>query len=116
MVNFFSSNTILLTCCGSAINGPYALVTTAVSADLGTQSALLGRTRALATITSIIDGMGSLGKLKVPDTSYIDQLPKYLKFQCFILIIIYYYTVLSPNTLVRPKMGRVNSPSPNALT
>ncbi|RTG84217.1 MFS transporter, OPA family, solute carrier family 37, member 1/2, partial [Schistosoma bovis] len=51
----------LLTCCGSAINGPYALVTTAVSADLGTQSALLGRTRALATITSIIDGMGSLG-------------------------------------------------------
>ncbi|CAH8478825.1 unnamed protein product [Schistosoma rodhaini] len=52
---------ILLTCCGSAINGPYALVTTAVSADLGTQSALLGRTRALATITSIIDGMGSLG-------------------------------------------------------
>ncbi|CAH8449911.1 unnamed protein product [Schistosoma turkestanicum] len=51
----------VLTCCGAAINGPYALVTTAVSADLGTQSALQGRARALATITAIIDGMGSLG-------------------------------------------------------
>ncbi|KAH8851578.1 Glucose-6-phosphate exchanger SLC37A1 [Schistosoma japonicum] len=51
----------ILTCCGASINGPYALVTTAVSADLGTQSALQGRARALATITAIIDGMGSLG-------------------------------------------------------
>ncbi|CAH8461657.1 unnamed protein product [Heterobilharzia americana] len=51
----------VLTCCGAAVNGPYALVTTAVSADLGTQTALQGRARALATITAIIDGMGSLG-------------------------------------------------------
>ncbi|KAF7261563.1 hypothetical protein EG68_01085 [Paragonimus skrjabini miyazakii] len=47
--------------CGLVVNGPYALITTAVSADLGTQRALQGRARALATITSIIDGTGSFG-------------------------------------------------------
>ncbi|KAA3672979.1 MFS transporter, OPA family, solute carrier family 37, member 1/2 [Paragonimus westermani] len=47
--------------CGLVVNGPYALITTAVSADLGTQRALQGRARALATVTSIIDGTGSFG-------------------------------------------------------
>ncbi|CAL8070328.1 unnamed protein product [Calicophoron daubneyi] len=51
----------LLFCCGAVVNGPYALITTAVSADLGTQRALQGRARALATITAIIDATGSLG-------------------------------------------------------
>ncbi|VDQ01859.1 unnamed protein product [Trichobilharzia regenti] len=62
---------VVLTCCGAAVNGPYALVTTAVSADLGTQTALQGRARALATITAIIDGMGSLGELNRFEYIYI---------------------------------------------
>ena len=46
---------------GMFVNGPYALITTAVSADLGTHSSLKGNSRALATVTAIIDGTGSVG-------------------------------------------------------
>ena len=43
---------------GLFVNGPYALITTAVSADLGTS---LGDSKLLATVTGIIDGAGSVG-------------------------------------------------------
>merc|ERR1712071_189488 len=46
---------------GLLVNGPYASITTAVSADLGTHPSLNGNSAALATVTSIIDGTGSLG-------------------------------------------------------
>lgn len=46
---------------GLFVNGPYALITTAVSADLGTHKSLKGDSRALATVTAIIDGTGSVG-------------------------------------------------------
>ncbi len=48
---------------GSLVNGPYALITTAVSADLGTHKSLQGNARALATVTAIIDGTGSIGEI-----------------------------------------------------
>ncbi|KAK2180995.1 hypothetical protein NP493_418g02045 [Ridgeia piscesae] len=51
----------LLLVCGAFVNGPYALITTAVSADLGTHPQLRGNARALATVTAIIDGTGSMG-------------------------------------------------------
>ncbi|WCJ25792.1 Glucose-6-phosphate exchanger SLC37A2 [Euphorbia peplus] len=54
-------NIILMMIAGLFVNGPYALITTAVSADLGTHSSLRGDSRALATVTAIIDGTGSLG-------------------------------------------------------
>ncbi|KAK2143386.1 hypothetical protein LSH36_845g01012 [Paralvinella palmiformis] len=54
-------NITLLFICGFLVNGPYALITTAVSADLGTHSCLHGNAKALATVTAIIDGTGSLG-------------------------------------------------------
>nr|KAJ0193310.1 hypothetical protein LSAT_V11C800447110 [Lactuca sativa] len=54
-------NIILMIIAGLFINGPYALITTAVSADLGTHSSLKGDSRALATVTAIIDGTGSIG-------------------------------------------------------
>lgn len=54
-------NIALMMTAGMLINGPYALITTAVSADLGTHSSLKGNARALATVTAIIDGTGSLG-------------------------------------------------------
>ncbi|KAF8393104.1 hypothetical protein HHK36_021345 [Tetracentron sinense] len=46
---------------GFLVNGPYSLITTAVAADLGTQSLIKGNSRALATVTAIIDGTGSVG-------------------------------------------------------
>lgn len=54
-------NVILMFITGMLVNGPYALITTAVSADLGTHSSLRGNSRALATVTAIIDGTGSAG-------------------------------------------------------
>eukprot|EP00055_Hartaetosiga_balthica_P015119 m.87190 g.87190 ORF g.87190 m.87190 type:complete len:501 (+) comp8784_c1_seq3:176-1678(+) len=51
----------LLLLSGFFVNGPYALITTAVSADLGTHESLQGNPLALATVTAIIDGTGSIG-------------------------------------------------------
>ncbi|KAF8693018.1 hypothetical protein HU200_039390 [Digitaria exilis] len=55
------TNIGLMMISGLFVNGPYALITTAVSADLGTHKSLKGDSRALATVTAIIDGTGSLG-------------------------------------------------------
>ncbi|KAL2633911.1 hypothetical protein R1flu_005390 [Riccia fluitans] len=57
----FYMNMFLMMVAGLLVNGPYALITTAVSADLGTHSSLKGNPRALATVTAIIDGTGSVG-------------------------------------------------------
>ncbi|KAK4740680.1 hypothetical protein SAY87_024268 [Trapa incisa] len=54
-------NIMLMFITGMFVNGPYALITTAVSADLGTHSSLKGSSRGLATVTAIIDGTGSVG-------------------------------------------------------
>ncbi|KAH6783622.1 Major facilitator superfamily protein [Perilla frutescens var. hirtella] len=56
-----ASNIVLMMIAGLLVNGPYALITTAVSADLGTHSSLKDDSRALATVTLIIDGTGSMG-------------------------------------------------------
>lgn len=44
----------LLFIVGFLANGPYALITTAVSADLGTHPKLKGSTRALATVNKLV--------------------------------------------------------------
>ncbi|KAJ1693315.1 hypothetical protein LUZ63_010013 [Rhynchospora breviuscula] len=54
-------NATLMIIAGMFVNGPYALITTAVSADLGTHESLRGDSNALATVTAIIDGTGSAG-------------------------------------------------------
>ena len=46
---------------GSLVNGPYALITTAVSADLGQHKSLKGDATLMSTVTAIIDGCGSIG-------------------------------------------------------
>lgn len=56
-----NANIALMVVTGLFVNGPYALITTAVSADLGTHSSLRGDSRALATVSAIIDGTGSVG-------------------------------------------------------
>ncbi|KAJ0090937.1 hypothetical protein Patl1_14851 [Pistacia atlantica] len=55
------TNIALMFISGLLVNGPYALITTAVAADLGTQDLIKGNSRALATVTAIIDGTGSVG-------------------------------------------------------
>ena len=88
----YGGNVFLLVVSGIFVNGPYALITTAVSADLGTHPSLQGirsqshthkhlkqikitrilycilfiyqkqgSSKALATVTAIIDGTGSIG-------------------------------------------------------
>ncbi|XP_078089217.1 glucose-6-phosphate exchanger SLC37A1-like isoform X2 [Mustelus asterias] len=52
---------VMLVVCGALVNGPYSLITTAVSADLGTHKSLMGNSKALSTVTAIIDGTGSIG-------------------------------------------------------
>ncbi|KAJ8916571.1 hypothetical protein NQ315_000215 [Exocentrus adspersus] len=54
-------NMILLVVVGLLVNGPYALITTSVAAELGTHHSLEGNSKALATVTAIIDGTGSIG-------------------------------------------------------
>ena len=54
-------NVGLLLVVGALVNGPYALITTAVSAELGTHPSLGDNSKALATVTAIIDGTGSIG-------------------------------------------------------
>mmetsp|Transcript_19015 Transcript_19015/g.47136 ORF Transcript_19015/g.47136 Transcript_19015/m.47136 type:complete len:494 (-) Transcript_19015:598-2079(-) len=67
-----SANVVLMMLAGMLVNGPYALITTAVSADLGTHESLKGNARALATVTAIIDGTGSIGAAVGPMlTGYI---------------------------------------------
>ncbi|KAK2709611.1 glucose-6-phosphate exchanger SLC37A2-like isoform X2 [Artemia franciscana] len=56
-----ATSMILLVVVGLFVNGPYALITTAVSTELGTHKCLKGSARAVATVTAIIDGTGSVG-------------------------------------------------------
>lgn len=61
----------LLVLCGLLVNGPYALITTAVSAELGTHHSLQGNGKAVATVTAIIDGTGSIGELSLYSVVYL---------------------------------------------
>ena len=64
----------LLTLVGFFVNGPYSLITTAISADLGTHPSLKGNSKALSTVTAIIDGTGSIGAAVGPLlTSFLSQ-------------------------------------------
>lgn len=54
-------NAVLLANTGCFIGGPSAMISSAISADLGRQEALRGSQEALATVTGIVDGTGSIG-------------------------------------------------------
>ncbi|CCI46907.1 unnamed protein product [Albugo candida] len=65
-IHFFPQATkvtiiFLLLAAGILIGGPTCLITTAVSADLGLHESIRNDALALATVTGIIDGSGSLG-------------------------------------------------------
>ncbi|XP_068442528.1 sugar phosphate exchanger 3 isoform X2 [Clinocottus analis] len=54
-------NGALLAATGFCIGGPSNMISSAISADLGRQDALRGSQEALATVTGIVDGTGSIG-------------------------------------------------------
>uniref|UniRef100_A0A671VFT1 Sugar phosphate exchanger 3 n=1 Tax=Sparus aurata TaxID=8175 RepID=A0A671VFT1_SPAAU len=54
-------NAALLAATGFFIGGPSNMISSAISADLGRQDALRGSQEALATVTGIVDGTGSMG-------------------------------------------------------
>ncbi|XP_063316926.1 sugar phosphate exchanger 3 [Pelmatolapia mariae] len=54
-------NGVLLAITGFFIGGPSNMISSAISADLGRQDALRGSKEALATVTGIVDGTGSIG-------------------------------------------------------
>ncbi|XP_067684615.1 sugar phosphate exchanger 3-like isoform X2 [Haliotis asinina] len=54
-------NSFLMSVAGFFISGVANLISAAVAADLGNQGPIQGNTEALATVTGIIDGTGSLG-------------------------------------------------------
>lgn len=54
-------NAVLLAVTGFFIGGPSNMISSAISADLGRQDALRGSQQALATVTGIVDGTGSIG-------------------------------------------------------
>lgn len=54
-------NAVLLATTGFLIGGPSNMISSAISADLGRQEALRGSQEALATVTGIVDGTGSIG-------------------------------------------------------
>ncbi|KAA8580052.1 hypothetical protein FQN60_005587 [Etheostoma spectabile] len=54
-------NGALLATTGFFIGGPSNMISSAISADLGRQGALRGNQEALATVTGIVDGTGSIG-------------------------------------------------------
>ncbi|XP_023666162.1 sugar phosphate exchanger 3 isoform X1 [Paramormyrops kingsleyae] len=54
-------NGVLLAVTGFFIGGPSNMISSAISADLGRQEALRGSQEALATVTGIVDGTGSVG-------------------------------------------------------
>jgi len=57
----YSLNVFLLILLGTLIIGPFSLITTAVSSELGQHESLKGSSKAIATVTAIIDGFGSIG-------------------------------------------------------
>ncbi|KAK4742043.1 hypothetical protein SAY87_000044 [Trapa incisa] len=82
-----SSSDLLMMVVDLFVNGPYALITTAVSADLGTHASLRGDSRALATVTAIIDGTGSVGAALGPLlTGFISKQGWDAVFQMLVLL------------------------------
>ncbi|KAL4114290.1 hypothetical protein PRIC2_014613 [Phytophthora ramorum] len=57
----YDMTALLLLASGFMLGGPANLISTAISADLGTHESIRGDAEALSTVTGIIDGTGSVG-------------------------------------------------------
>lgn len=54
-------NAVIMAVTGFFIGGPSNMISSAISADLGRQEGMAGNSEALATVTGIVDGTGSMG-------------------------------------------------------
>ncbi|KAJ7402971.1 Sugar phosphate exchanger 3 [Pitangus sulphuratus] len=54
-------NAVIMAITGFFIGGPSNMISSAISADLGRQDLVKGNSEALATVTGIVDGTGSIG-------------------------------------------------------
>uniref|UniRef100_A0A8C5ICU8 Sugar phosphate exchanger 3 n=1 Tax=Junco hyemalis TaxID=40217 RepID=A0A8C5ICU8_JUNHY len=54
-------NAVIMAITGFFIGGPSNMISSAISADLGRQDLVKGSSEALATVTGIVDGTGSIG-------------------------------------------------------
>jgi len=54
-------NSVYMTIVGLFIGGASNIIAGTISADLGRQDAIQGNSEALATVTGIVDGTGSVG-------------------------------------------------------
>uniref|UniRef100_H3B6R4 Sugar phosphate exchanger 3 n=1 Tax=Latimeria chalumnae TaxID=7897 RepID=H3B6R4_LATCH len=54
-------NAVIMAVTGFFIGGPANMISSAISADLGRQEVIRGSSEALATVTGIVDGTGSIG-------------------------------------------------------
>ncbi|KAJ6659984.1 hypothetical protein lerEdw1_018181 [Lerista edwardsae] len=54
-------NAVIMAVTGFFIGGPSNMISSAISADLGRQEMVKGSSEALATVTGIVDGTGSIG-------------------------------------------------------
>ncbi|KAL9237145.1 hypothetical protein vseg_011731 [Gypsophila vaccaria] len=107
-------NVVLMFVAGMFVNGPYALITTAVSADLGTHESLKGNSRALATVTAIIDGTGSIGAAVGPLlTGYISGISWDAVFTMLMTAALIAGLLLSKLVVdeVRTKIDKLKSPN-----
>lgn len=57
----FCIKAVFLALIGFFIGGPSNMISSAISADLGRQDLVKGSSEALATVTGIVDGTGSVG-------------------------------------------------------
>lgn len=57
----YNMTAFLLLASGFMLGGPSNLISTAISADLGTHESIKGNAAALSTVTGIVDGTGSIG-------------------------------------------------------
>ncbi|XP_020632026.1 sugar phosphate exchanger 3-like [Orbicella faveolata] len=97
----YTLNAALMCLTGFLIGGPANLISSAISADLGRQSVLSANSEALATVTGIVDGTGSvgaaIGQFLVPEINthsgwkpvfYFLMVMAFLSFICLLVPIV----------------------------
>ncbi|KAJ7358963.1 hypothetical protein OS493_019867 [Desmophyllum pertusum] len=98
----YTLNAALMCLTGFMIGGPANLISSAISADLGRQSALSADSEALATVTGIVDGTGSvgaaIGQFLVPEINthsgwkpvfYFLMVMTFMSFVCLIIPLLF---------------------------
>ncbi|CAH3117869.1 unnamed protein product [Porites lobata] len=98
-------NAALMCVTGFWIGGPANLISSAISADLGRQSAISADSEALATVTGIVDGTGSvgaaIGQFLVPEINthsgwkpvfYFLMVMAFMSFICLLILPVIKFT------------------------